>query len=148
LINFVLIALLINFTPVFCGIIIDFADKIMSLFLTGDISSDLSGTIIEGLASKSFSINNPIIPVAYLLFALLASVIYFLYAFLFIARHIVLWFLVIVSPIAFASKVFPQSQYIKIVFPSITYWDDWWKTFLQWVIIGIPAGFSIYLSEK
>lgn len=148
LINFVLIALLINFTPVFCGIIIDFADKIMSLFLTGDISSDLSGTIIEGLASKSFSINNPIIPVAYLLFALLASVIYFLYAFLFMARHIVLWFLVIVSPIAFASKVFPQSQYIKVVFPSITYWDDWWKTFLQWVIIGIPAGFSIYLSEK
>lgn len=148
LINFVLIAILINFTPVFCGIIIDFADKIMGLFLTGDISNNLAETIAEGLTSNSFSLSNPVVPIAYLLFAVLSAVIYFLYAFLFMARHIVLWFLVIVSPIAFASKVFPQSKYIKAVFPSITYWDDWWKTFLQWVVIGIPAAFSIYLSEE
>lgn len=148
LINFVLIAILINFTPVFCGIIIDFADKIMGLFLTGDISNNLTETITEGLISNSFSLSNPVVPIAYLLFAILSAVIYFLYAFLFIARHIVLWFLVIVSPIAFASKVLPQSKYIKAVFPSIAYWDDWWKTFLQWVVIGIPAAFVIYLSEK
>jgi hypothetical protein len=148
LINFIGVALLINFTPVLCGVIIDFANKLMSLFLTSGISYDVTETVIEGLTSGSFSFDNPVIPVAYLLFAIFSSIIYFLYAFIFIARHIVLWVLVIVSPIAFASKVFPEGKYIAKIFPSITYWDEWWNQFLQWTVIGIPAAFSLYLSEK
>jgi hypothetical protein len=83
----------------------------------------------------------------FLMFALVSFFIYTLYALLFIGRSIILWLLVIVSPIAFATKVFPESKYIKKIFPSITYWDDWWESFLQWCVIGIPARMSIYLAN-
>jgi len=148
LINFVGIALLINFTPVIAGVMIDFANKLMGLFLTSGINYDMAKIILEGLRSKSFTFDDPIFPIAYLLFAIFATVIYFLYAFIFLARHIVLWILVIVSPIAFASKVFPEGKYLQKIFPSITYWDEWWNNFLQWTVIGIPASFSLYLSNK
>jgi len=148
LINFIGVALLINFTPVICGVIIDFANKLMELFLSSGINYGLTKNITLGLNSSSFSFEKPIGAIAYLLFAIFASVIYFLYAFIFIARHIVLWVLVIVSPIAFASKVFPEGKYVAKIFPSITYWDEWWNQFLQWTVIGIPASFSLYLSEK
>ena len=80
-------------------------------------------------------------------FGIFSAVIYLLYALLFAARYIVLWILIILSPIAFASKVFPKSRYIVKVFPSFCYWDDWWDQFIQWNVIGIPAGFFIYLSN-
>lgn len=149
LINFVGIALLINFTPVICGVMIDFADKLMELFLRGGANINMQSTIKEGLSSPdTFNFSNSYAPIAYLLFAIFASIIYFLYAFVFIARHVVLWILVIVSPIAFASKVLPEGRYVKKIFPSITYWDEWWDSFLQWLVIGIPASFSLYLSNK
>ncbi|MDD5555155.1 MAG: hypothetical protein PHO19_00565 [Candidatus Pacebacteria bacterium] len=149
LINFIGIALLINFTPVICGVMIDFANKLMGLFLSSGANIAMTNAIETGLSPDIFDFNaSPVAPVAYLLFALFASVIYFLYAFVFIARHVVLWILVIVSPIAFASKVLPEGRYIKKLFPSITYWDEWWDNFLQWLVIGIPASFSLYLSNK
>ncbi|MDD5696500.1 MAG: hypothetical protein PHO90_00810 [Candidatus Pacebacteria bacterium] len=147
LINFIGVAVLINFTPVICGVIIDFANKLMELFLSSGLDFGSVNTIKEGLTPNSFSFGNPAGAIAYLLFAIFSSVIYFLYAFIFIARHIVLWVLVIVSPIAFASKVFPEGKYIAKIFPSITHWDEWWSQFLQWTVIGIPASFSLYLSS-
>ena len=65
-----------------------------------------------------------------------------------VRMDVMLWILIIVSPIAFATKVFPKSNYIKKIFPSITYWDDWWEAFLQWVILGIPAALCIFLSNS
>lgn len=151
LINFILIALLINFTPVICSFIIDGSNVLTASFLSGgtntgftesigtaynilnsDVSKDPMKKIVEGTI--------------YFFFAIIATVIMCLYGLLFMARTVILWILVIVSPIAFATKVFPQSKYIKKVFPSVTYWDDWWESFVQWTVISIPAAISLYIS--
>lgn len=151
LINFILIALLINFTPVICGFIIDGANVITSSFLSGGTNTGFAGAIEQayGLIEKATN-KNPldkiVLGTILFIFSIVASVIMFLYSLLFMARTVILWILVIVSPIAFATKVFPQSKYIKKIFPSITYWDDWWESFIQWAVIGIPAAISLYLS--
>ncbi|MFZ3057558.1 MAG: hypothetical protein WA092_00780 [Minisyncoccales bacterium] len=152
LINFIIIALLINFTPIICGFIIDGSNILMKSFASGGIDSTMSNNIFDGFTSvfsndSKKGIENLLSMALYLMFALVIFFIYLLYSLLFIGRAIILWLLVIVSPIAFATKVFPQSKYIKKVFPSILYWDDWWESFMQWCVIGIPAGMSIYLAN-
>jgi hypothetical protein len=152
LINFIIIALLINFTPIICGFIIDGSNILMKSFAGGGIDSQMSNNISTGFSGvyeddTKYAIQNLMSMALYLIFALVLFFIYVLYSLLFIGRAIILWLLVIVSPIAFATKVFPQSKYIKKVFPSILYWDDWWESFIQWCVIGIPAGMSIYLAN-
>jgi hypothetical protein len=153
LINFILIALLINFTPVICGFIIDGSNIITASMMSGGISSSYStsiGNVFDYITKTSSG--KEVMKLAYIImvsvFCIFAIVIYFLYAILFLARTVILWILVIISPLAFATKVIPQSKYIKKVFPSVLYWDDWWESFVQWCVIGIPAGFSLYLSNK
>jgi hypothetical protein len=153
LINFIIIALLINFTPVICGFIIDGCNILTSSFLTGGIDSSYANSITSIFNNIAKDTISPIrervvITAATFLFSLFAIVIFFLYAILFFARNVILWILVIVSPIAFATKVFPQSKYIKKVFPSVLFWDDWWENFVQWCVIGLPAGMSMYLASK
>lgn len=155
LISFILIALLINFTPVICGFIIDGSNIIMHSFLTGGgVNPGYADEIYNAfdtarnLSENKEPINLLVANLAVCLFAIVASVIYFLYAFIFAIRHIFLWILVIVSPIAFATYVFPKSEYITKVFPSITHWNEWLSQFIQWCVIGIPAGFFMYLSNQ
>lgn len=153
LINFIIIALLINFTPVICGFIIEGSNIITKSFISGGISSTGTDLVSSGFATLFNNVKDDNVmaiaamTVIYALFALVSFFIYLLYGLLFMGRAIILWILVIVSPIAFATKVFPKSEYIKYIFPSVTYWDDWWKSFVQWCVIGIPAGMSIYLAN-
>ncbi|MFA5071824.1 MAG: hypothetical protein WC511_05700 [Candidatus Pacearchaeota archaeon] len=151
LVNFIIIALLINFTPIICGFIIDGSNILTKSFVVGGIDGNLANQLMDefdkALSGAQKSSQTIIVSIVLFLFAIVCSFIYLLYALLFLARSLILWILVIVSPIAFATKVFPQSKYIKKIFPSILYWDDWWESFLQWCVIGIPAGMSIYLAN-
>lgn len=145
LVNFVLIAVLINFTPVICGVILDASNALTMYFLQEGVRGDLVNYLAQAMAdNKDMDFAALIV---FFFFGIFSAVIYLLYALLFAARYIVLWILIILSPIAFASKVFPKSRYIVKVFPSFCYWDEWWDQFIQWNVIGIPAGFFIYLSN-
>ena len=151
LLTFILIALLINFTPVICGFIIDGSNIITRSLIIGGIE-DVSA-IFESMTKTFIDMNADVVEklsfvITVSLFGIIATVVYFLYALLFIARSMILWILVIISPIAFATKVFPQSKYIKKIFPSVTYWDEWWESFIQWCVIGIPAAMSIFIANK
>jgi hypothetical protein len=152
LINFIIIALLINFTPIICGFIIDGSNILTKSFVSGGINTTVTAVaekeFVNAIGTSTLSILNSFaVSLAFLMFALISFFIYILYALLFLGRSIILWLLVIASPIAFATKVFPQSNYIKKIFPSVLYWDDWWESFMQWCVIGIPAGMSIYLAN-
>jgi len=150
LLNFIAIALLINFTPVICDFIITGSNIIMKSMITGGIANsyDIFNKIFNNMSDSAGDVAAKLGYLAVIaLFVVVATVVYFLYALLFLARSFILWILVIISPIAFATKVFPQSKYIKKIFPSVTYWDDWWESFIQWCVIGIPAAMSIYLSN-
>jgi len=145
LVNFVIVALLINFTPLICGFIIDGANILAKGFIGDGISN--SSIPINSANTKNIT-EAIIVCFLFLIFAVISFVIYILYAMLFAARAIILWILIIFSPIALATKVFPKSNAIRKFFPSILYWDDWYEMFLQWAILIIPAGIFIKLSNK
>ncbi|HNY36234.1 MAG TPA: hypothetical protein PLD14_00940 [Candidatus Pacearchaeota archaeon] len=152
LVNFIIIALLINFTPVLCGFLIDGCNIVTKSFITGGINPAFSNSVLSSFDDirkkiPSQSMTLIFAGIIFLIFSLISFFIYVLYAILFAARYVILWILVIASPIAFATKVFPQSKYIRNIFPSILYWDDWIQSFVQWCTIGIPAGLFIYLSN-
>jgi len=149
LINFVIIALLINFTPLICGFLIEGANIIARGFVGEGITNEMSNQLLNGLTSaKNENLLETLILVLFLLvFSIISFVIHFLYSLLFLARTVILWILIIVSPIALATKVFPKSNAVRKFFPSILYWDDWYEMFLQWVIIVVPAAIFIHLSN-
>jgi hypothetical protein len=148
LVDFILIAVLINFTPVICGLFIDGAKIIMDLLLKGGLPPDFSN-FMKTKMFESGATGVADIPTVFVLaaFCIFAAVVYFLFALLFLVRVVMLWILIILSPIAFATKVLPQSKYIMRIFPSICTWDEWWNNFLQWTFMGIPAAGAIWLSN-
>jgi hypothetical protein len=144
------IAILINFTPVICGFVIDFSNVLMSYFLTGGLSAGLPNVVAEGISRipANNAINALGIASVYLVFGIVGAITFTLYAFLFAARYLFLWIFIMFSPIAFVSRVFPQSKYIKHFFPEFFYWDTWWEKFLQWCVIGIYGGLFIFLANQ
>lgn len=145
------IALLINFTLVICGFILDFTNLLMNYLLgAGSLGQGFSNEIQNNLAlnaSRDLADSSMRI-IVYFIFGIVAAIVYLLYAFLFIARYVYLWILIIIAPIAFASKVFPSLSQAKQFFPSFFHWDEWWKNFIQWSTIGIYAAFFIALANR
>ena len=139
---FIIVALLINFTPMLCGLVIDASNIIMNHFLKGGfaekgfvsliktevnqlwVPGDVSGTLGRGIVFVGFNI--------------VGGLIFFLFALLFLFRYVALWMLVILSPLALFCYIFPATKKI---------WDQWLNQFIQWCFIGIPAAFTIYLAN-
>jgi len=144
----IIAAILINFSLVICGVVIDVSNMIMSGlginsggYLQKTWAKNTSDTI--GVMWEKFNIDKPAeslgTSIGLLFTEAMRFVIYSLFFFLFIARYVCLWILVILSPLAFVAAVFPagQDMYRK------------WKTnFIQWSFIGIPAAFFLWLADK
>jgi len=154
----IIIALLINFTPVISGLIVDATNILMNFFLeevaglkTMGVFFVQQGTMLHDIFSRHFfdiryaaaTLGKTIAMIA---FDWIGGLIFLMFALLFILRYIMIWVLVIVSPIAFLSKVFPGAQ--QHVFRSILGWDEWWRQFIEWSMLGIVAGFFLYLAEQ
>ncbi|MBZ9569549.1 hypothetical protein KJA16_01335 [Patescibacteria group bacterium] len=150
----ILVALLINFSPVFCGFIIDAANIVMNFFLTG--ITGLTG-FINFLTSAGQSVWNLLISSGFdvwaniaaamqiiimIVFNFFAGFIFILFSALFIMRYIMLWILVILSPIAFVSYILPITRRGR----SLLSWRTWWQQLVAWSIIGIIAAFFLYLG--
>ncbi len=153
----IIIALLINFTPVICGLIMDATNILMNFFLeevsglkTMGIFIIQQGTILHDVFTHFLDIRyaaaalgKTIVMIA---FDWIGGLIFLMFALLFVLRYIMVWVLVIVSPIAFLSKIFPGAQ--QYVFRSILGWDEWWRQFIEWSLLGITGGFFLYLAEQ
>ena len=139
-----IVALLINFTPMLCGLVIDASNIIMNhflkagLFLTQSYSSAIgsaTSALWDQTGSPSGMLATGLVLVGS---SLLSGIIFLLFAFLFLFRYIALWMLVILSPLALFCYIFPATKKI---------WDQWLNQFIQWCFIGIPAAFTIYLAN-
>ena len=140
----IIIALLINFTPVICGLVVDAGNILMNFFI-----KDLAGwgsisTPME--AQKNAVINlleHPTDPtflgqsIGLATFAWLGAAILFLYVILFAMRYVAIWILVILSPLAFLASIIPATKKL---------FTQWWNQLIQWSFIGATAGFFLYLS--
>jgi hypothetical protein len=139
------VALLINFTPMLCGIVIDASNIIMNhflkagLYLTQSYGSALKSAgaeLLDQIGSPSGMMATGLLLVGSSLFS---GIIFLLYSALFLFRYVALWILVILSPLALFCYIFPGTKKI---------WNQWFSQFIQWCFIGIPAAFTIYLANE
>jgi len=150
----ILIALLINFSPVLCGAIIDFTNIVMDFFLSniGGINGfvnfimNAANSLWNSLWNSGLDLWKNIAAAMQVIIGIafnwFAAFIFILFCALFIMRYIMLWILVILSPIAFVSYILPITRRGQ----SLLNWREWWKQLTAWSIIGIIAGFFLYLG--
>lgn len=147
LIRLIMIALVVNFSMLMCGVIIDASNIAMNAFMRGsgffESNSSVSASSQISQIWNNFDINNVGKSIGVATALALKNVILFLvfvqYSMLFIGRYIGISFLVILSPLGLVMSIFPATQ---------KYSKMWWEQFLGWCFIGIPAGFSLYLADK
>jgi len=147
LITFVIVALLVNFAPLLCGLIVDATNIVMNYFtknistflsfsnrlatLWGDFLNTPPWAETQKLAQVFFQ------SLAIAVFGAFAGLIFLLFSVVFLVRYIAIWVLVILSPLAFACYILPATK---------KYWTLWWNQFLQWSFIGVTMGFFLYLA--
>jgi hypothetical protein len=153
----IIIALLINFTPVILGLIIDASNIATNFFITDEgfkggntmaikifgqwnnVKDLVGGVKFWDPIATNQSIAAAIGSMTVVGFNFIAGIIYLLFAFLFLIRYIALWLLVILSPLAFASYILPATRQV---------WSMWWKQFIQWCLVGLIAAFFLYLADQ
>ncbi len=144
--TFILVALLVNFAPVICGLVVDASNIVMNYFAQGlyqfaDFTTQLGlvwkglGAIVKGTMQQAIEAFFYSLVVS--VFAFFLALAFFLFAAIFIFRYIAIWVLVILSPLAFACYILPSTRNL---------WKQWWNQFLQWSFIGVTAGFFLYLA--
>lgn len=149
LMKFVLAAILVNFSRVICGVIIDAAQVFMMTFING-VAATAGGNLIQALnLDKILSWSKDADPndiknytvigtaMAASFFAALSAFIVGAYLVLLVVRAVVLWVLIILSPLAFVLNVIPKTQ---------AYAGKWWNTFGNEVVAGPVLVFFLWLS--
>lgn len=146
-----LMAVLINFSKTICGIIIDFAQVIMLTFVNA-FQAASGANFFQALGmNKLFSFDNlakgttaegqqwDLVGTALLamIVSLVATVTVGVLLIVLVARVVVLWTLIVLSPLAYLLASFPQGQ---------TYAKQWWDEFTKNVITGPILAFFIWLS--
>ena len=148
--NILLIALLINFTPVICGVVVDITNIISRFFLLGiDFSAmetvydNQRGVIWNNLDNIVSDWKVALQAIMLFAFALATSAVLLIFAVIFLARAPIIWIYVILSPLAFFFWVFRDVD--KRVGGG---WSSWWNGFFEISIIAIPGAFFLYLSQQ
>ena len=148
LITFIIVALLVNFAPVICGLIVDASNIIMNFFIqdlgTKAFAQKMGAQVndlLSGFDWMSLKVDTALPRVFQIVimtgFLLVLAFILSLFSIIFILRYLVIWLLVILSPLAFACYILPITR---------KYFDKWWEQFINWSFIGISCGFFLYLG--
>lgn len=151
--KFILMAILINFSKSIAGIFTDLSTVAMATFGGSFATSfgrgflgafglpvlvDFSGTNIEAQLTNNSSL--PGVMLAYLaagLMMILFFALITLFTLVLIFRIVMLWFLIVISPIAYVTRILPQTQ---------KYSSQWWEMFGRWCVIGPMITFFLWLS--
>lgn len=141
---FLIMALLINFTPVISGVVVDAANMVTKFFLGAMANWSLLGEVyslqITAIGDLFGGISwVPVAKLAFLVaFGFVAGFVLIVFAVLLLLRAIIIPLLVIFSPLAFLAYIFPQTRGL---------FKKWWGQLLQWSFIGAVGGFFLYLSR-
>jgi hypothetical protein len=156
----ILMALLINFSKVIAGVVLDIGNLLTYFFLNPLQGSEQGlGTLIMKLLNlqKGYDVNMQAMlksgaattgdigtanlmailgAVGGVVAGMVAMVTIFLYVFTFVLRIIWLWGLVIFAPFAWVANILPNTQ---------KYWRMWWDRFLCWTFVAPLMVFFLYL---
>ena len=160
----IIVALLVNFSLVIAGMVLDTSNFLTYYFLnlakgenenlaTAMISSldtetisdkdkydlpGVSGATQEETASWGFRFGQAFLVMFVLIFIGLFAVIALLAVFLaMIVRSFILIVLLCLSPIAFAAWIFPDTE---------KFWKMWWQQFIKWCTYSIIFAFMLYIG--
>lgn len=144
----VLMAVLINFSKLICGIFIDVAQVIMLTFVNA--FKDMAGGNLTDMLGVtkilSFDQNNSEDVTGWtilgsiilaLIFSIVSVVVVLTMLVMLAMRIIMIWIYVVLSPLAYLLASFPQGQ---------SYSQRWWTDFSKNLIVGPILAFFIWLS--
>jgi len=140
------VAILVNFSGLLCGIIID-ASNITTKGLMGNGSNNMGEVVIVnmvGVSHTSLNVTDALKNTGKFAgecilwtFVYLGTAFTFFYlGVLLIARYIVLIMLFVLSPLAFAFWIYPATRHL---------WTEWWNNFLKWAFVGMLGSFVLWL---
>ena len=145
-------AVLINFSKEICGVILDFAQILITSFASvvspGRLTNllniqnyqSLNATLETGkdAQGKAASLENTVLALAFtLIFLFVAFITVLALAGVLLMRIMMIWIYVILSPLAFFLDTFPAGQ---------KYAGQWWSEFTKQVISGPVLAFFIWLA--
>jgi len=161
----IIVAILINFSPLICGLIIDAANITMNFFLQPLGGSNAATLYYDALYNpENIGISSDknaerelkrlwragnkmehwqawfIAIVQFAAYNWIAGTAFFMLALLLVIRQAALACLIMLSPLAFVSYAVPALRE-KI-------WGRWWQEFLSWTFTGVAALFFIYLGTR
>jgi|GEM_PF-5832135 len=141
----IIVAILINFSPLFCGLVIDAANILMGYFSSagaGDLPKFLTENLTKGIKESTVLVGTG--PEAFLAYSavcgaafLIAAVSFFMMSVLLSARVGVLAVLFVLSPLALFCIVFKGTQHV---------WKTWSENFIKWSFMGVACIFFVYLA--
>lgn len=153
----VLMAILINFSKLICGILID-ASQIVTLTFASGIQQIGPGNFMDALGINHFldmdfsktyakekigddnginALNIFATLMLILALACIALIVVAAITIVFAIRIVALWILIILSPFAYLFSASPMGH---------QYASQWWQKFSQWVVVGPVMVFFIWLS--
>jgi len=146
--GFLLAAVLVNFSKLICGVIIDISQVLTLTFVNafkamgeGNLAQMIGLKDIMSLPNENNGGTAGTEKIGALILGLIMSIIGTIVVgiilLIFVFRIIILWFLVLLSPLAFLSNVLPSLQ---------SYGKQWWQKFTHQVIIGPILAFLLWLS--
>jgi hypothetical protein len=156
----IIMAVLINFSRMICGVLIDLAQVIMMTFLNSiNAGAPGANTLIDALGiQKLFDVWKPGEIGAYfwpggekgigptqivasqvfgLILLSIACIVILSYTLVLFFRIVQLWVLIILSPIAYVLAAFPE---------GMNYARRWWQEFTRTVVVGPVVAFFLWLA--
>lgn len=149
MVKFVLAAILVNFSRLICGILIDISQLVMTTFINGIVATSggnlinafqLTGIINLNSAVKPNELTSPGIFAASVMAMVFSAVTLYtigIFAFILAARLIRLWVLIVLSPMAFVLSIIPSTQSAS---------GRWWSEMMDNLVTGPVILFFIWLS--
>lgn len=152
LVKLLMAAVIVNFSRIICGVIIDIAQVVMITFING-IAATAGGNLVNMFqVDKILSLSRGstgagaingntsqifLASVAAITFAGMMMMTMLTFLFLLMARMVMLWILIVLSPFAFVLNVVPQTE---------KYASEWWGEFAGNVVAGPIIAFFLWLS--
>lgn len=155
----IIIAILINFSGVIVGFIVDMGNIVANFFLKNTSVSDIGDIwdtawgYLSSTALHQFdnweswgdlpqtigsSVGSVIYGLVLIVFYTFSTFVYLILMLLFFCRILILWMVMILAPLAFACYILPATK---------KFFGEWMQNLIQWSIIGIPIGFFLYFSN-
>ncbi len=144
-------ALLLNFSLVISGAIIDVGNSLGRFFVSGakpgeeiNVGANIMAAVSAGQiaqmrnrASANMTTNLLMSSIIQLIFYVILAFLLFAMAFIMVYRIVHLWLLIIMAPLAWVCSFLPSME---------GYYTKWWSSFLQWAFIPAAMGFFIFLG--